>query len=68
MEKKKAEKKGMLQSCETCEFFDWDEDIGDYICEADIDEDDMYRMRENPQAHCPFYKCYDEYKSVQKRN
>ena len=51
MEKKKAEKKGMLQSCETCEFFDWDEDIGDYICEADIDEDDMYRMRENPQAH-----------------
>lgn len=68
MKKKKNSDAAFASNCETCEFFDWDEDIGDYICTADIDEDDMYRLTENPHARCPFYKYYDEYKSVRKQN
>ena len=34
--------------CDTCAYFQWDDEEEDYICEADVDEDDLARMmREN---------------------
>jgi len=61
-----ATKKRLPPSCETCEFFDWDDEMQDYMCMARLDEDEYYRMLTS--ARCPFYKFYDEYKSVQKQN
>lgn len=55
-------------SCETCEFFDWDEDMQDNVCIANLDEDEYLRMMQSPSGRCPFYKYYNEYKSVQKQN
>lgn len=54
--------------CETCEYFDWDDDIQDNVCFAKLDEDEYYRLSYSPAGNCPFYKYYDEYKSVQKQN
>lgn len=61
-------KKPHAASCDTCEFFDWDEDLQRYVCIANLDEDEYYRVNSSPSGRCPFYKFYDEYKSVQKQN
>lgn len=58
--------------CEECEFYDIaedDEGLGEKICHADLDEDDyrMYLMG-SFSGGCPYFKPYDEYKTVAKQN
>lgn len=59
-------KKNPASSCETCVFYDWDEDMQENICTAMLDEDEYYRMMSS--SRCPFYKYHNEYKTVQKQN
>lgn len=65
MEKKKKTIKAT--PCETCTYYDVIDDDGTLGCVVDVDEDDMYRERADLRSNCPFYKFYDEYKSVQKQ-
>jgi len=65
-EKKKNTKKPT--PCESCVYFDVIDEDGALGCTIDIDEDDAYREREDSRSSCPYYKFYDEYKSVQKQN
>ena len=37
-------------------------------CAIDIDEDDLCRERQSSRHACPYYRFYDEYKSVRKQN
>lgn len=30
--------------CDTCAYNAWDDDEEDYVCQADMDEDDYYRF------------------------
>lgn len=55
-------------SCESCIFFDYDESYGEEICRADLDEDESVDFMLGTANQCPFYRYYDEYKSVQKQN
>ena len=61
---KKVNKSG--NNCDTCEFYNWDEELGENVCTVNLDEDEYYRMQHS--RVCPFYKYYNEYKSVQKQN
>ncbi|MBR6410734.1 MAG: hypothetical protein IKS35_05065 [Clostridia bacterium] len=54
-------------SCESCEFYDYDEDEDAYVCIVDLDQDDMQRFLAGQTFHCPYYRYYDEYKSVHKQ-
>lgn len=54
--------------CETCEFARIDEETGDLICDALLDEDDMADFIGRGSERCRFYRFYDEYKTVQKQN
>lgn len=58
----------MSSNCESCEYFDYDEEIGDYVCTIDLDEDEYLDYLTRKTSSCPYYKFYDEYKSVQKQN
>ena len=58
----------MAVSCDTCEYFDFDEDIGENVCTLDLDEDEYRNYLLRDTKGCPYYKYYDEYKSVQKQN
>lgn len=58
----------MKASCDTCEYFDYDEDIGENVCKIDLDEDEYLDYLTKNTRSCPYYKYYDEYKSVQKQN
>ncbi len=58
----------MANNCESCEHYDYDEDYGEYVCKIDMDEDEYVQFITNKRNACPYYKYYDEYKSVQKQN
>ena len=55
-------------SCESCEFYDYDEDLDAYICMQQLDQDEMIDFLGKNTSSCPYYRFYDEYKSVQKQN
>ncbi len=63
----KKMKKPAPTPCETCAYYDTIDDDGTLGCVVDVDEDDLYRERSDTRAACPFYKFYDEYKTVQKQ-
>ena len=53
-------------SCDTCEFYVTDDD-GEYYCNLSLDEDEMCDFLGGRTKSCPYYRFYDEYKSVQKQ-
>jgi hypothetical protein len=55
-------------SCESCEFFDYDEEWDEYVCSISLDEDEMIDFLGRNTGRCPYYRFYDEYKSVRKQN
>lgn len=63
----KNEGKAAVTNCESCEFYDYDEYTDEYCCTARLDEDDMVRFLGGRTAACPYYRFYDEYKSVHKQ-
>ena len=54
-------------SCETCVFYDYDEDYDCYSCQMNLDQDEMALFLSGNTRACPYYRFYDEYKSVQKQ-
>ena len=66
--KKPYVKKQKAPDCESCTFYDYDEFTDEYYCRANLDEDDVARLSASHRAVCPFYRQYDEYKSVRKQN
>lgn len=54
--------------CEDCEFYDYDEEWDEYVCSISLDEDEMIDFLGKNTGRCPYYRYYDEYKSVRKQN
>lgn len=54
--------------CEDCLYYDTDDETGAYDCQLDLDEDDMVQFLNRNTASCPYYRYYDEHKSVQRQN
>ena len=53
-----------MNNCETCQYADVDENIGEAFCGLDLDEDEVIRLSYRRSKECPFYKDGDEYKTV----
>lgn len=62
----KASKK-QESCCESCVFYDYDEDYDSYECQMNLDQDEMAYFLSGQTRSCPYYRFYDEYKSVQKQ-
>ena len=56
--------KKIQSRCEDCEFYDYDEDCDAYYCKMSLDEDEMIRFLSGKNSACPYFKYYDEYKSI----
>ena len=67
MQNKHKDKK-QISNCESCVFYDYDEDFESYVCTVNLDQDEMGSFLSGQTRHCPYYRFYDEYKSVQKQN
>jgi hypothetical protein len=44
-----------MSQCESCAYYVFDEDFDEYVCEADMDEDDYGRLVEDHFRDCPYY-------------
>ena len=62
-----TKQKSPESNCESCVFYDYDEDWDSYVCTMNLDEDEMVRFLSGHNRSCPYYRFYDEYKSVQKQ-
>ena len=60
--------KKMPARCEDCIHYDYDEEYDMEVCRMDLDEDEMQKYLAMRSAECPYFRFYDEYKSVQKQN
>ena len=41
--------------CEDCIHYTYDEEYDDYVCEQDLDEDELAALMERRRNSCPFY-------------
>ena len=56
-----------MDKCESCVYYSYDEDYDDYICEMDLDEDEMVRFLTNQSSQCPSGRPGDEYLTARKQ-
>ena len=67
--KTQAKRAKKATPCETCVYYDVIDEDGTLGCTIDFDEDELYSLRTGEgRGGCPYYKFYNEYKSVQKQN
>ena len=50
--------------CETCSYYIYDEEYDEYVCDVNMDEDDVARLMQSPESSCPYYINGDEYEIV----
>ena len=53
--------------CESCMYYQYDEEYEEYFCDVNLDEDEMYRFMNTSYRSCPYYQNDDEYKIVRKQ-
>ncbi len=54
-------------NCENCWYYDYDEDLDDYYCIQDLDEDEVYRIQSSRSKMCPYFREGDEYAVAKKQ-
>lgn len=57
----------MNSNCDSCNNFIYDEEFEEYVCEVDMDQDEMGNFLTNSFFQCPYYQFNDEYKVVRKQ-
>lgn len=53
--------------CENCLYYSYDEELGFYVCDMDLDEDDTSRFIGGTFSDCPYYRAGDDYTIVKKQ-
>ena len=56
------------EGCEYCSNFVYDEDYEYYVCDINLDEDEMARFMSYSDWDCPYFQMDDEYAIVRKQN
>ncbi len=54
--------------CENCVNYIYDEEYEGYICDVNIDEDEMMRIMSSKYKKCLYFRDGDDYKIVKKQN
>ena len=57
----------MSANCVECVYYDYDEELAAYVCEADLDEDEMERFLRGGTRDCPFYRPGDDYRTARRQ-
>ena len=55
-----------MTQCETCCFYNDDEEYDEYICDVDLDEDEMVRFLSG-RGDCPYWRPGDEYRTARRQ-
>ena len=57
----------MAVNCEECVWYDYDDELDAYVCEADLDEDEVERFLRGGTRNCPFYRPGDDYRTARRQ-
>ena len=57
----------MASQCEYCAYYTYDEYEDWYVCEMDLDEDEMERFLRSANNACPFYRRGDDYRTARRQ-
>lgn len=53
-----------MTNCDNCSHYAYDEDEEYYVCDVNLDEDDMQRFLRGTNDACPYFSLNDEYRVV----
>ena len=56
-----------MSLCDTCENYVYDEEYEYYVCEVNLDEDEMQKFLSGSLDSCPYYRPDDEYRIVRQQ-
>lgn len=56
-----------MTRCESCCFYNYDEEYAEYLCELDLDEDEMVRFLSSRTSDCPYWRPGDEYLTARRQ-
>ncbi|HJB89930.1 MAG TPA: hypothetical protein H9763_00490 [Candidatus Eisenbergiella merdigallinarum] len=56
-----------MSLCETCANYVYDDEYEYYVCEVNLDEDEMLKFLEGSLDRCPWYRLDDEYRIVRRQ-
>lgn len=56
-----------MTNCEYCSHYSYDEELEEYLCDVDMDEDDLVRLNSRENKACPYFNGGDEYTIVRKQ-
>ena len=56
-----------MTNCENCTNYIYDEEIDYYVCDVNLDEDEMRRFLSGSNYNCPYFRLDDEYGVVKKQ-
>lgn len=57
----------MADPCEECVHYDYDEELEAFVCQMDLDEDEMARFLSSSTSACPFYRRGDDYATARRQ-
>jgi hypothetical protein len=61
---KKEDNMASQYSCDYCNNLVFDDELEEYVCDVNMDEDDYARLLNSKYKQCPYYQSNDEYKVV----
>jgi hypothetical protein len=56
-----------MSICDSCAYLEYDEEMEEYVCSVNLDEDDLARFYQTHGKSCPMYRNGDEYMLVRKQ-
>lgn len=56
-----------MSNCDCCVNYVYDEECEYYVCDKDLDEDEMVKFLQGSFDHCPYFDLDDEYQIVRKQ-
>lgn len=57
----------VVGDCDSCNFYSYDEEYECYMCDVNMDEDELVRFLADERVQCPYYQSGDEYRIVRKQ-
>jgi hypothetical protein len=57
----------MKANCDYCIHYEYDEEMEYYVCQMDLDEDEMRHFISGTFKECPYFRMGDEYTIVRKQ-
>lgn len=55
-------------NCDTCSNYIYDDELEYYVCDMNLDQDEMGKFMTDTFYDCPYYSYDDEYAIVRKQN